>query len=111
MLTIDLPEPPGVNQLFTKDRHISKVYRQWRRDAGWELKSKKLRPVPGKYTALIELYEKTRKDVDACAKAILDLLVRHKITDDDRHCNDVRQIKTGTVNGRCRVTVSEWVPA
>lgn len=110
-LVIHLPEPPSVNQLFTAKRHISKKYRAWRKEAGWELLAQKANktPVAGFYTVLIEIAERSRKDADNCTKGPLDLLVAHRVTDDDRNCKRATAEKVqGIDKGRCRVTVTAW---
>jgi Holliday junction resolvase RusA-like endonuclease len=111
-MILDLKEPVGVNRLYLKGRIISPKYKAWIKDAGWELllQGAQKHPIHGPYTVLLELYESTRVDADACAKGLLDLLVKHKITDDDRHCKRIIAEKTGTTKGRCRVTIEEWRP-
>lgn len=95
---VTIPTPPSVNSLFGnrakgragKGRFVTKKYRAWRVEAGKELMTqrRKLTPVSGAYRIYITL-PKIRGDADNRSKAVLDLLVSHGLTDDDRHCRSV----------------------
>jgi Holliday junction resolvase RusA-like endonuclease len=107
---LDLPEPIGVNRLHGarrtgKRRYRTPKYEAWIEEAGWEIRLQKPEPVKGKYHLCVEIHHKSRKDADGTIKAVADLLVTHKLTDDDALCVDVRAFKGITVErGRCRVT-------
>lgn len=87
MISITLPYPPSVND--THDTYngsrLSKKYRAWRDEAGWALKAQK----PGKLlgevsvTMFITPPDRRRRDADNLWKAGLDLLVKHKVIEDD----------------------------
>lgn len=106
----DLPEPPSVNGLFNSRHRKTKGYRAWIKEAGWALLRQRAgrHSVSGKYTVLLQLFQGSRKDGDNCMKAVLDLLVSHRITDDDRHCKRSTAEKTGNAVGRCLVYVTPW---
>lgn len=86
MLT--LPLPPSTNKLFAnvpgKGRIRTKAYKQWRHDAGWELKAQRPTPVAGNVAVAIHVPQSMRGDVDNRLKALLDLLVAHHVIEDDR---------------------------
>jgi hypothetical protein len=90
MITLKLPLPPSANNLFVnlprgRGRAKSYAYKQWIDVAGWDLKIQRPKPVEGPYEAHIIL-PKMRGDADGRIKPLLDLLVTHKITSDDKHC-------------------------
>lgn len=64
----------------------SKAYRDFCRDAGAELEAQNPPCVPGPYGCRISIAKGCRHDVDNVAKAWLDLLAEHGVTDNDRHC-------------------------
>jgi len=109
--TILLPEPVGVNRLHGarrtgKRRYRTPKYEAWIEEAGWEIRLQKPEPIKGKYRLCVEISDRSRKDADAVLKATADLLVAHRITDDDALCIEVTAWKVDTVErGRCRVTV------
>ena len=116
MVTLDLPLAPTVNQLFVmnagrgKDRRPSPIYTDFQWEAALELKALHPRPrVEGKYSLRFFWPERDRADVDNRIKAATDLLVKHNITDDDRHCVHVSAEKSPDVApGRMRVEIQEW---
>lgn len=80
--------PPSVNSLFRnvpgKGRVRTAEYKRWARDAGWSFNG--CGAILGDFTAIITIDRaKVRKgsDLDNRAKGILDLLVTHKIVEDD----------------------------
>lgn len=89
-ITITLPVPPPLSRMFVnvpgRGRVKTRLYRQWRREAGWTLKAQHPGRVTGAYAVITRLPMSTRGDVDNRQKAVLDLLVEHKVTPDDRHC-------------------------
>jgi Holliday junction resolvase RusA-like endonuclease len=81
--------PPSTNSLFAnvagRGRVRTKRYREWAAAAGWDLQGKG--SIPGPFVIDIILSRKKRRsnaDLDNHGtKAILDLLVSHKIIEDD----------------------------
>jgi Holliday junction resolvase RusA-like endonuclease len=96
-ITLNLPVCPSANQLFanrkTGGRIITREYEAWRQLAGYALNRYTHTPIHGKVHVTICLPEKTRGDIDNRAKAILDLLVRHKWIDDDRYIKSLHLIR------------------
>ena len=94
MISVVLPIPPSANNLYTdtpKGRRKSKKYKQWLQEAGWCLNTQKtlqLEAVP--FQVNIEARIDRGRDLDNCIKPILDLLVAHKLTPDDRWCDKLR---------------------
>ena len=113
MLTIRLPLPPSVNNMFgvartTGRRFKSRTYKRWCEDADFELVRQRANKVrlPGKYSIIIGCPQGMRGDVDNRVKAILDLFVRWGITDDDKHCRRmVAEKVAGIERDTCIVTI------
>lgn len=86
-VTVDLPFPPSVNNLFangSKGRFPTQQYRDWQTSAAWKLLADKPPRVPGPIKVSFEYEEKHgRRDLDNLLKAVLDLLVKHNIIDGD----------------------------
>ena len=85
---ITLPFPPSVNSLWRTWRgrvHCSKRYATWRENAGWELVTQRPKPITGPVSVTIAAGrpDRRRRDVDNLPKAILDLMVAHRLIDDD----------------------------
>ncbi len=83
--------PPSVNGLFANTKHgrvKTKKYRDWIEQAGWELKTQRPDPVYGDYELEI-VVPRTRGDLDNYCKAVSDLLVTHKLIDDDVHARKI----------------------
>lgn len=112
-IVIALPEPPSVNQLYTTNHRRSKKYRSWLKEAGWSMLIKRANKprIAGFYTILLVIYERSRRDADNTMKAVLDLMVSHQVTDDDRYCKRATAEKTGQQIGQCAVHISPWIPA
>jgi Holliday junction resolvase RusA-like endonuclease len=97
-ITISVTLPPSVNSLYLlrgRKRVPSRRYSEWRHEAGWELKRQRPTPIDGPWTASIVLPADMRGDIDNRAKALLDLLVLHRIVPDDRHCTALNISKDG----------------
>lgn len=94
-VTVDLPFPPSVNNLFANGksgRYTTQQYKDWRTSAGWKIKADRTQRVPGPVSLTLVYEEKHgRRDLDNLLKACLDLLVEHKIIDGD-HRTVVRAI-------------------
>lgn len=81
--------PPSVNSLFAnvagRGRIRTKRYKEWAAAAGWDVNGKG--SIPGPFSIDIILSRKKRRknaDLDNHGtKAILDLLVTHKVIEDD----------------------------
>jgi len=88
---IHLPYPPSTNTLYMNVRGRGRVktrrYLTWIKNAGGVLMALKVKPVSGRVNVSISILrpDKRKRDIDNLAKAILDLLVNHKIIEDDRY--------------------------
>lgn len=99
-IILKLPPPPTVNNLFFsvgRKRVRSKRYRAWQTEAGWELQRQRLGCIGGPWEIDIALPAALRGDCDNYSKAILDLLVKHRVVDDDKHCQRLTIAKAVTV--------------
>ena len=111
MIELRLPLPPSTNNLYItrgKKRVISPKYRAWRDDAGWALIEQKPKPVIGDFDLwlYVEWPDKRRRDIDNSVKACLDLLVSHKLVDDDSRCQALHVYRS--IQGKeCVVRVFE----
>lgn len=87
-LRLTLPIPPSVNSSYAnvtgRGRIATKALRDWKRDAGWRLKLQERKQFAGPFRIAIYLPEAMRGDIDNRTKGILDLLVEHRVTPDDR---------------------------
>ena len=81
--------PPSTNRLFFnepgKGRTKTSRYRKWRTDAGWELKLQKVRPISGPVSIHVNLPDLPGRlpDLDNTAKAIVDVLVKQRVIEED----------------------------
>jgi len=80
--------PPSTNSLFAnvagRGRVRSKRYREWASAAGWDYNGKG--SITGPFEVAIILSRKKARansDLDNYAKAVIDMLVTHKIVEDD----------------------------
>ena len=95
-----LPPPPTLNNLFFNIKHgraPSKRYKAWQTEAGWELKRQRIGCIGGPWEADIALPRGLTGDLDNYAKPILDLLVTHRVVDDDKFCKRLSIAKTVTM--------------
>ena len=87
LVTLQLPFPPSVNGLFDGKvrRYPSPAYKRWRGLAGWELEAQRPPRLRHRVDIAIALTppDKRRRDADNHCKALLDLLVAHRVIDDD----------------------------
>jgi crossover junction endodeoxyribonuclease RusA len=100
-LVLLLPAPPSTNNLFLtrgRRRVRSPRYRAWLKTAGWELLAQRQGCIGGPWEAHIVLPNTLRGDTDNYSKALLDLLVKHRVVDDDRYCRRLIIEKTGKTN-------------
>jgi Holliday junction resolvase RusA-like endonuclease len=111
---LNLPVPPSTNNLFVTSqsrRRRSEGYRRWLHDAGWRLKLQ-LPPtaamcatVMGPVRVRIEAGLARRRDLDNAIKAILDLLVRHRVIEDDSLVDDLHILRMGNAG---EADISIW---
>lgn len=88
-MMVRLPVPPSTNNLFANGkggRFITDKYKAWRDNAGWMLNIAR----PGTFGAMkvaIKLYvprKPASRDIDNFAKGPIDLLVAHRVINDDK---------------------------
>ena len=103
VLVLTLPPPPTTNNLFLnagrKGRIKSPRYRSWENTAGWELKRQRPGTIAGDWQADIALPSGLTGDLDNYLKPIFDLLVKHRVVDDDKHCVRLSVEKGGPGEG------------
>lgn len=113
--TVELPLPPSSNHLFKSAGHRrarTGEYRKWALEAGWLLDGLSRHRVPGWYDLSVTVPIDMRGDNHNRFKAIADLLVAHKLIDDDRYEFSTFMMRSAVVPpGRCVVTVSPRSPA
>lgn len=86
---IVLPWPPSVNTMFVnvrgKGRVRSENYNKWIRDAGWMIRSQRVKPFDEPVSVTVELNPPDNRafDLDNKSKALLDLLVKMNVIPDD----------------------------
>ena len=100
LVILKLPVPPSVNGLFAtvgRRRIKSRRYRAWLKEAGWEVQRQRCGCIGGPWQADIALPADLKGDADNYSKALLDLLVKHHVVDDDRHCQRLTITKAVTV--------------
>jgi len=98
VLTLALPLPPSVNELYLvagRRRIKHPKYRRWLNDAAWQIKAQRLRPIEGPWQIAITLPRGMRGDPDNRLKGLLDALVLSGIVVDDRYCMGVSVERTG----------------
>lgn len=98
MISVQLPKPPTVNQLYAnvpgKGRVKTARYRTWLNAAGWDLKAARCDRIAGPVAVHYLVPDSARFDGANLEKAISDLLVEHELIDDDRYIKDYRITKT-----------------
>ena len=113
-VTVTMPAPPSVNNLFKnagrRGRVPTPAYDDWKRQAGWQVKAQRPQCVRGPVTILVEhAPRRGRVDPDNLFKAPLDLLVSLGVIEDD-NARIVTEL-TGRPNVAgvegCRVTISQ----
>lgn len=86
---IEIGIPPSVNRLWRTGRgriYRSKRYLSWLKAAGWELVAQRPARITGnvRITIAAGRPDRRRRDLDNIAsKALLDLLVAHRVIEDD----------------------------
>lgn len=88
-MMVRLPVPPSTNNLFAngkRGRYLTDAYDAWRTEAG--LKLNLARPIPfGAIKVAVSLFVPRKpksRDIDNFCKAPLDLLVKHRVINDDK---------------------------
>lgn len=104
-----LPYPVSTNDLWKAGRNRttqrSRIvstdrYATWIQAAGNELQTQRPGRIIGKYTLDMMLERKSgRRDLSNTVKAVEDLLVRHKVIEDDSLCEEVRLRWSDTIKG------------
>lgn len=108
---VTIPAPPSVNNLFitakSGRRVKSKHYHFWQTEAGWRLKAQHPSKVGGKVVILIAVERSSDlADIDNRIKPILDLLVTHKVIDDDSNVVAVAAAWSPPGNDDARVLIT-----
>lgn len=107
MLTVDLPFPPSLNNLFVnvpgKGRKPSPRYGAWKRVAQTEILAQRpsmaVKRISGPIALTITLQRRGRRmDIDNAAKAIIDVLVSMAVIDDDKNVERLT-LEWGDVEG------------
>ena len=104
---IRLPQPPSTNNLYRnvsgKGRRKTQRYKTWLNAAGWAIKEQRPEPVRGWVIIdiTVERRDNHRRDISNTIKACEDLLVAHKIIEDDSKVQEVTA-RWGPVDG-CEV--------
>lgn len=115
-VTLDLPFPPSVNNLFangSSGRFTTQQYKDWQTAAAWKLLADKPGRVPGPVKITLVYEEKHgRRDLDNLLKAVLDLLVKHNVIDGD-HRTVLRAISASWSNAvtGVRITIEQAAAA
>lgn len=109
MIDVILPLPPSTNGLFAtvgKRRVTAPRYLEWQDFAGWEIKRQRPAAVPGRYDLAIYIPAAMRGDADNRIKAVSDILVKHRLIDDDAKARRVVIERCEDITaGKCRVIV------
>jgi len=104
--------PPSVNSLYRnvagRGRVRTQRYNGWLNAVGWDLE--KLGRIEGPYEVEIRCAHDGRRDLDGYPKALLDALVKHNVTCDDRHLMRlvVEADPVLTDKSKVHVTVKKW---
>lgn len=125
---IDLPVPPSTNDLFANKREKPKDvwgikpakrkkafgrvkterYNTWLNAAGWDVKRQRPKKIKGPVSIAMYVQEpRVSRDIDNCAKAVLDLLVSLNVIEADNN-RIVRKLSmewSSAVTG-CRVAIA-----
>ena len=102
--TITLSQlPPSMNNLFAtigRKRVRSARYRAWLESAGWELAAQKPGTVAGPYAVTMTFgrKDKRRRDIGNLEKPCSDLLVAHRVVEDDSLAQRIH-LEWGNVEG------------
>lgn len=92
MIHVTLPLPPSVNSIWSHGSggvFRSRLYKKWRETAGWTLQAARQKRGEGPYKMTLFLPADMAGDIDNRIKVASDLLVEHRLIDDDRHAQTV----------------------
>lgn len=108
---IVLPLPPSVNELFVearkgayRGRAPSPQYARWKDAAGKALEAHEWPEVSPPYAVSISVNINHQGDIDNRIKAVLDLLVKHKVITGDQWINTLFVRRDRTIDG-CTVHI------
>ena len=117
MVTLTLPLPPSVNELFAevngydgKPRRVTTAgYKAWQTAAAWSIKAQRLPSLDAaRFAVAVRVPVKMRGDVDNRLKPILDALVSNRLTPDDRYAWRVSIERDAAVPaGEAHITLEE----
>lgn len=112
---VALPYPPTVNGLYSRsgDRVVrSPRYASWWRVASTDVAVQRPGHVPGQYrlTVVLGRPDRRRRDLDNPIKAVSDLLVAHRVIDDDHLAQEI-SIRWSDDGSGCRAIVEAWEAA
>lgn len=95
-IMIAVPVPPSTNRLYANKRGGGRIktqaYKNWIRQAGWDLRLQKPPHMPGYVAVLYYVPWPKRKgkyDLGNREKALSDLLVKHGVIEDDSKIVDL----------------------
>lgn len=111
---IDLPLPPSVNHLFAnagkKGRVITPRYKAWRDEAGWSLLRQRPGSVSGRYSLEVYIQADAKADLGNLEKALSDLLVSHRVVEDDIQAWAIHLYRDPRLTKGCRLVVRAILP-
>lgn len=88
MIRLVLPIPTSTNKLFKnvrgRGRVKTKEYESWIEEAGWKLITQRQKPIRGPVEIEYLVGDDTGADLSNLIKATEDLLVRHRLIEDDK---------------------------
>ena len=86
-IELALPAPPSANGLFANravgGRIKTEGYKAWIAEAGWRLQQQRPGRIAGAYEIEIRVARTEGADIDNRVKALSDLLVKHRVVEDD----------------------------
>lgn len=115
MIILELPTPPSVNNLYFnlpkgRGRARTTEYLNWQILAGWHIQKARQKPISGPVEITYEHTDAGRVDLGNYEKPLTDLLVAHRLIEDDNRSivRDLHAKWSPEVSEGVRVTV---VPA
>ena len=85
MVLLDLPLPPSLNRLWRSNRgrvHRAPRYLSWLKAAGWEQRPARI-DGPVRISIAAGRPDRRKRDIDNLLKAVLDLVTKHGVIQDD----------------------------
>lgn len=119
MIRFEVARPPSVNNLYPTGkngrRFLSPRYKKWRDEAMAEIMVQRIKQlsaiseIKNAYKLRVEISDQPhpRPDLDNCAKAINDLIVKMALVEDDSLCDAVELCWHNQSVGRCTIIVEE----